>query len=50
MAQICWQVHLALIEADINEMDGDDQQLVAAEIMILRFVCRFVELSGKRRE
>lgn len=50
MAQICWQVHEALIEADINEMDGDDQQLVAAEVMILRFMCRFVELSGKRRE
>lgn len=50
MAQICWQVHEALIEAYIKEMDGDDQQLVAAEVMILRFVCRFVELSGKRRE
>lgn len=43
-------MHEALIEADINEMDGDDQQLVAAEVMILRFMCRFVELSGKRRD
>lgn len=50
MAQICWQVREALIEADINEMEGDDQQYVAAEMMMLRFVCKFVELSGKRRE